>query len=65
MLDGPAGEHEEIERRRLDPAEDAALGRPTPGDLPPDSVCPECIDAYRRSIGVGGGDEEGPPGGPR
>jgi hypothetical protein len=50
-LEGPEGEQHVVENRRIDPAAGAALQRDVPRDLPPDSVCDDCLETYRRGIG--------------
>jgi hypothetical protein len=51
VLEGPEAEQQAVENRRFDPAAGAVLQREVPRDLPPDSVCDECLEAYRREIG--------------
>ena len=50
-LEGPASGQQEVEHRRIDPAAGAALQRQVPRDLPPEAVCEECLEAYRKLIG--------------
>jgi hypothetical protein len=50
-LEGPEAGQQVVEHRRFDPAMGAHLQREIPRDLPPESVCDECLEAYRRGIG--------------
>ena len=51
-LEGPEAEQQEVEHRRLEPAEGAVLQREVPHDLPSGSVCDECLSEYRRRTGT-------------
>ncbi len=50
-LEGPEAEQQVVQHRRFDPAAGAVLQRDMPRDLPPESVCDQCLEAYRREIG--------------